>query len=371
MEEMDGSNAFLWPALFAMETGRMALAATEHFTGWLKPGSELTATPPAWTTPNTVALELPSLRLRDFATKRSGTPTLLCPPFSLHGSTIADFAPGHSLVEALRAAGVGRLFLAEWRSATAETRSLSIDSLLADLNVAVDELGGRVNLVGLCQGGWMALAYSARFPAKVARLVIAGAPIDTSVGETAAVKAARTMPFSVFRDIVDLGRGRLLGEHALCYWDARTLDTATIQKDLQLRRAPPRELEERFRNWHRWTVDLPGTFYLQVVQWLFVENRLATGKFVALGHALDLSKLTVPTFLVAGRQDTVVALPQLMAAERLIGTRPDAVASLVIDSEHLGLFMGKRTLKEAWPGVARWLSSPPVGRQSRSQSRKT
>ncbi len=368
---MDGSNAFLWPALFAMETGRMVLAAGEQLTDWLTPGPKVTAKLPAWTTPNTVMLELPSLRLRDFSTKRSGTPALLCPPFSLHGSTIADFAPGHSLVETLLGSGIARLFLAEWRSATPETRFLSIDSLLADLNVVVDELGGRVNLVGLCQGGLQALTYAARFPGKVAHLVIAGAPIDTGVGETAAVKAARTMPLSVFRNIVDLGRGRVLGEHALRYWDARTLDNATIRKDLQLLAAPPRELEERFRNWHRWTVDLPGTFYLQVVQWLFMENRLATGKFVALGHALDLSKLTVPTFLLAGRQDEVVALPQLLAAEHLIGTRPDAVAKLVVDSEHLGLYMGKRTLKEAWPVIARWLSSPSAGGRSRAQSRKT
>jgi len=369
---MDGSNAFLWPALFAMETGRMALAAAEQLTDWLTPGPKVTATSPPWTTPNTVVLELPSLLLRDFSTKRkNGTPTLLCPPFSLHGSTIADFAPGHSLVQTLLRAGIGRLFLVEWRSATPETRFLSIDSLLADLNVAVDELGGRVNLVGLCQGGLQALTYTARFPAKVAHLVIAGAPIDTSVGETAAVKAARTMPFSVFRDIVDLGRGRVLGEHALRYWNASTVDKAKIQKDLQLPTPPPPELEARFRNWHAWTVDLPGTFYLQVVRWLFMENRLATAKFVALGHALDLSKFAVPTFLLAGRRDEVVALPQLLAAEHLIGTRPDAVTKLVVDSEHLGLFMGKRTLKEAWPVVARWLSSPAARGRSRSQSRKT
>jgi pimeloyl-ACP methyl ester carboxylesterase len=43
-------------------------------------------------------------------------------------------------------------------------RYLSIDNYLADLDVAVDELGGKVDLVGLCQGGWMALLFAARFP---------------------------------------------------------------------------------------------------------------------------------------------------------------------------------------------------------------
>ena len=52
-----------------------------------------------------------------------------------------------------------------------------IDSYLADLNVAVDELGGRANLVGVCQGGWMVLVYAARYPSKVRGLVLAGAPV--------------------------------------------------------------------------------------------------------------------------------------------------------------------------------------------------
>jgi pimeloyl-ACP methyl ester carboxylesterase len=33
--------------------------------------------------------------------------------------------------------------------------------------VLIDELGGKVDLIGLCQGGWMALIYAARFPEKV------------------------------------------------------------------------------------------------------------------------------------------------------------------------------------------------------------
>ena len=48
----------------------------------------------------------------------------------------------------------------------------SIDTYLADLNVVVDHLGGAVDLIGLCQGGWLSLMYAARFPAKVRRLVL-------------------------------------------------------------------------------------------------------------------------------------------------------------------------------------------------------
>src|SRR5258707_12235905 len=54
-----------------------------------------------WTTSNTVALELASMRLRNFSTGTGGLATLICAPYALHGPTIADFSPGYSVVEAL------------------------------------------------------------------------------------------------------------------------------------------------------------------------------------------------------------------------------------------------------------------------------
>jgi pimeloyl-ACP methyl ester carboxylesterase len=138
-----------------------------------------------------IALELQSVRLRDFTAAQDGVPTLLCTPLALHGAAIADLAAGHSLVAALRGAGIGQLFMTDWRSASAEMRFLGIDEYLADLNVLIDHVGGLVDLIGLCQGGWLSLVYAGRFPAKVRKLVMAGAPvvalsatISQSSGET-------------------------------------------------------------------------------------------------------------------------------------------------------------------------------------------
>jgi poly(3-hydroxybutyrate) depolymerase len=94
---------------------------------------------------------------------KRGVPTVLCTPLALHGAAVADFAAGHSLVAALRGAGIERLFVADWRSASADMRFLGIDDYLADLNVLVDCVGGLVDLVGLCQGGWLSLVYAGLF----------------------------------------------------------------------------------------------------------------------------------------------------------------------------------------------------------------
>ena len=62
---------------------------------------------PKWTTPNRIALELKSVRLRDFSTATKSPsggspPALVVAPFALHSAVIADLAADHSLVGALR-----------------------------------------------------------------------------------------------------------------------------------------------------------------------------------------------------------------------------------------------------------------------------
>ena len=235
------------------------------------------------------------MRLRDFSTAKDGVPTLLCAPFALHGAAVADLAPGHSLVAALRDAGLRRLFVTDWRSATAEMRFLGIDDYLAELNVLVDQLGGIVDLVGLCQGGWMSLLYAARFPAKVRKLVLAGAPIDIAAGQSALSALADASPLALFHELVKLGDGRVLGRKVQKFWGAETLDTNDIHQMLQTPEpigSPAfAELEATFRDWHAWTVDLPGTYYLEVIEKLYKRNEIAAGRFVALGERIDLANV--------------------------------------------------------------------------------
>ena len=71
---------------------------------------------------------------------------MLCAPLALHGAMVADFAPAHSLVAALQRAGLSRIFVTDWCSATAEMRHLGIDDYLADLNVLVDDIGPPIDL---------------------------------------------------------------------------------------------------------------------------------------------------------------------------------------------------------------------------------
>lgn len=278
------SLAFLWPALMAEQASKFAGSMAQEFAKFAtaaeppEPRAE-----PQWATPNKVTLELATVRLRDFSTSPEGVATLVCAPFALHSATIADFAPRHSLVAALLEAGLPRVFVTDWRSATATTRFLSIDNYLADLNILVDQLGSPVDLIGLCQGGWLALVFAARFPAKVRKLVLAGAPIDIAAGDCALTRLARDTPVALFEEFVELGEGRVLGRHVQQLWDPRAEEIEAVHRVLQIpddvASAEARRLEAHFLDWYKYTVDLPGTYFLQMVEQVYKENRLATGRF--------------------------------------------------------------------------------------------
>ena len=318
--------ALFWPVLAAASAVETASSIAALFLGASgDTDDDRAAQEPEGATPSKIALELQAVRLRDFTTVKNGVPALLCTPFALHGGAVADLAAGHSLVAALRAAGIDRLFMADWRSASADMRFLGIDDYLADLNVLVDHVGGLVDLIGLCQGGWLSLLYAARFPAKVRKLVMAGAPVDIAARQSELSAIAEATPLTMFQSLVASGDGRVLGRSVAKLWGKDTVDANDIRQSLQtLQPAGSPEftrLEAIYRNWNSWTIDVPGTYYLEVIEKLYKRNELATGSFIALGQKIDLSRLRLPMYLLAGSADEVVAPEQLLAVERLVGTR--------------------------------------------------
>jgi poly(3-hydroxybutyrate) depolymerase len=352
-------EAFFWPALVAASAAETASSIAAHFLGFSGDADgDHTAQEPEGVTPSTVALELHTVRLRDFTVAQNGVPTLLCAPLALHGAAVADLAAGHSLVAALCGAGIERLFMADWRSASAEMRFLGIDEYLADLNVLVDHVGGLVDLIGLCQGGWLSLVYAGRFPAKVRKLVMAGAPVDIAARRSRLSAIAEATPLTKFQSLVNLGDGRVLGRNLAKFW-GNDADADGIRESLQTLQpiGSPEftRLKAIFENWNSWVIDIPGAFYLEVVEKLYKRNELASGSFVALGQKIDLSRLRLPMYLLAGSADDVVAQEQLLAAERLVGTQPEHLRHEVAPCNHLGLFMGMRTLEEYWPRIVRWM----------------
>src|SRR5436189_2260047 len=169
---------------------------------------------------------------------------------------------------------------------------------------------------------------------------------------------AEATPLIMFQSLVNLGNGRVIGASIAKFWGNDT-EASNISESLQTLQpiGSPEftRLEAIFKNWNSWTIDLAGTYYLEVIEKLYKRNELASGSLIALGQKIDLSRLRLPMYLLAGSADDVVAPDQLLAVEQLVGTQPEYVRHEVAPSNHLGLFMGKRTLEDYWPRIVRWM----------------
>ncbi len=316
---------------------------------------------PKFATSNRILLDLHTMRFRDFTPSDAPLqiPTIIDAPYAGHPSSIADFSNGQSLVQTLMAHGVKRVYVTDWKSATPDMRDYDIDNYLAELNVVVDELGGRVNLVGLCQGGWMSAMYAARYPHKVARLVLAGSPMDTDAGHGPIREMAHDLKMADFEKLVEMGGGFMRGAFMLSAWKNMHPDVQYFGKyvDLYEHIDDPEYIRkhEDFEAWYENPIDLPGRWYLQAVEQLFKENRLAKGQFVGLGKTLSLGDIHCPVTLLAGESDDITTSEQVFNADQYLGTPASDIVKLLAPGGHIGLFMGSRTLREYWPGIAQWL----------------
>jgi poly(3-hydroxybutyrate) depolymerase len=175
---------------------------------------------PEWATQNRVVLDGPLVRLRDFSDGDAPrvVPTLLVPPQAGHASCIVDYSPAQSQVKTARAAGLTRLYSLDWVGATQETKDAGIEDYVAFIDRAIELIGGPVNLIGDCQGGWLSTIYAALRPEHVHTLTIAGAPIDFHAGDAVIhdyVRLLSPADLGFYQDTVRLGGGVMKGEFML------------------------------------------------------------------------------------------------------------------------------------------------------------
>jgi poly(3-hydroxybutyrate) depolymerase len=315
---------------------------------------------PQWATEHTIVAEWPIARLRDFSSANPDEQiaTLLLPPQAGHDSCIVDYDPGQSQIRTAQDAGLTRLFSLDWVGATDTTKDASIEDYLAVISDAVAAAGGRANLVGDCQGGWLAVIYAALYPDTVHTLTIAGAPVDFHAGEPLIHDWVRLLSpgrdLSFYRDLVRANGGVLPGQFLLSGFIALQPENE-LDRQLQLVahiHDPAHVSRYRtFETWFQHTQPIPGAFYLWIVEHLFQNNELIDGTLRVGDATVDLGRITCPLYLLAGATDHITPPPQVYALAEYAGTEPAEIAQRETTGGHLGLFMGHEALSNHWSPV--------------------
>ncbi len=328
---------------------------------------------PAWQT-SYKEVSLPQkfsriIKLLDFtspATVAASIPTIILPPQAGHHSYIADYSPEQSQVQTLRQNGLSSIYCIEWLEATQATRHTTIEDYMEAMHYCILQLGGRANVVGDCQGGWLAAIYAALYPETVNSLVVAGAPIDFQAGNGQIKESinylANNFPdggMDFFRNLVKLGNGVLDGRWLVMGFNMMR-PAQLPERYLNLyQNIHDRAALERFRqmkNWYDFPQNIAGDFYLWLVQHLFRDNELVTGRLVVGGQLADLGRITCPVFMMAGTRDHVTPPEQVFALTGLVSTPPEQVEQHLVEAGHIGLFMGREVLNSSWADLGQKLA---------------
>ena len=261
----------------------------------------------------------------------------------------------------LRDAGLTRAFTLDWVGATKATSGTTIEDYIAVVDRAVDHMcqvsgASTVNLIGDCQGGWLSTIYAAIHPEKIHTLTLAGAPIDFHAGETPIGASSRVMSERYgqlpYRAMVAAGGGNMPGAFVLGGFIAIRPD-AEISKHVDLLRhlddADAIARYESFEDWFKHTQDVPGTFYLWLVEHLFAGNELVRGELEVGGEKIDMAAIDCPLFLLGGKTDHITPPVQVFEAAQYTSTPADQVTYRTAPGGHLGLFMGNQALRHEWP----------------------
>jgi poly(3-hydroxybutyrate) depolymerase len=316
---------------------------------------------PAWTTPHEIVFDAPLARLRDFSiSRRRVVPTLVLPPQAGHDSCIVDYSAEQSQMRTILASGLERAFSLDWVGATRDTKDASIEDYMDVVDRAVEHCGGRVNLIGDCQGGWLAAIYAALYPERVNTLTIAGAPIDFHAGEPVIHEVIRRIApngdLRFYEALVAIGGGVLEGRHMLSgFIMIQPGAEISRQIDLLLNLDDPGHVARyrEFEDWFKHTQDVPGAFYLWIVRHLFRDNGLVSGSLQVRGRQVDLGRIDMPLELMAGATDHITPPDQVFALAAHASTPPQQVTRHMSKGGHLGLFMSHEALREHWPRMLR------------------
>ncbi len=333
-----GPAAFDLPRWFALTAGRRA---------------------PSWTTPHEIVFETPLARLRDFsASRRRVVPTLVLPPQAGHDSCIVDYSAEQSQMRTILETGLERALSLDWVGATSKTADATVEDYIDVVDRAVEHCGGRVNLIGDCQGGWLATIYAALHPERINTLTIAGAPIDFHAGEPVIHEVMRRIgpdgDLRFYEALVASGGGILRGQHMLTgFIMIQPGAEISRQIDLLLNLNDPAHVARyrEFEDWFKHTQDVPGAFYLWIVRNLFRDNALISGSLDVGGQKVDLGRLEMPLNLLAGATDHITPPDQVFALAKHASTPAEHVTRHTSTGGHLGLFMGHEALREHWPRV--------------------
>ncbi|WP_066909363.1 PHA/PHB synthase family protein [Millisia brevis] len=286
--------------------------------------------------PGSVVLRTPQFELLQYSpvTPTVGvTPLLIVPPV-INKYYLVELSPGRSLVEYLVSMGQ-QVFVMSWRNPDVRHREWGFDVYGEAVGAAIDatlSISGApsAHLLSLCSGGALSAMYASHLAAlgkqeKVATFSLAVAVLDQSGGGTLNALADKEGAADAVRASQERGYldGSALAEVFAWLRPNDLIWNYWVNNYLQGRPAPAFDI----LFWNADTTRMTAGLHRDFIH-MFVENKLARpGAARMLGSPVDLSTITVDSYIVAGVSDHICPWESCYRSTAMLGGKTRFVLS--------------------------------------------
>ena len=253
-------------------------------------------------------------------------PLVIIPP-CINKYYILDLKPENSFVRHAVAQG-HTVFMVSWRNIPPELGGLHWDDYLEQgvmkaIDVARDiSASSTVNVLGFCVGGTLvasALAVqAARRESHVSSLTLLTTMLDFADPGDIGVYISR-QAMEARRPALCAGKRVPGSELANAFASLRPNDLVwnyVVGNYLKGETPPPFDL----LYWNGDSTNLPGPMYFEYVSDMYIDNRLREpGGLTMCGEAVDLGRISMPTYIYASRDDHIVPWRTAYRSTALLG----------------------------------------------------
>jgi polyhydroxyalkanoate synthase len=264
-------------------------------------------------------------------------PLLVVPP-QINKFYVLDLGPGRSFAEYATQHGV-QLFCMSWRNPTAAQRDWNLETYLTACKEAIDaalEITGadKVNAMAACAGGFTLTTLlghlAARGDERVASATLLVTVLDTEAPTVLGQFASKTGIAAAIRKSREEGvlEGRDMAR-VFSWLRPNDLVWLFVANNWVMGNRPP---AFDILYWNSDTTRLPAELHADLLR-LFFENPLKhKGRLRVLGTPIDMAKVRIPVYVVAGITDHITPWEACYQSTRLL---PGPVEFVLSSSGHI------------------------------------